>query len=36
MCKYNGADDDNYNKVYEVIRGYVQEIEVAVHVRSGE
>jgi len=36
MCKYNGAEDDNYNKVYEVISGYVQEIEVAVHIRPGE
>jgi len=36
MTKYDGAEDDNYNKVYEAISKYVREIEVATHVRPGE
>jgi len=36
MCKYGGTDDDNYNKVYQVVSGYVQAIEVEICVRSGE
>lgn len=36
MCKYNGPEDDNYNKVHAVITGYVRAIEEAARVLPGE
>jgi hypothetical protein len=35
LCRYDGLDDENFEKVQRVIRGYVCEIEISTRARPG-